>query len=171
MKHIFTTGTFNLMHPGHCHFLKVARFMGDSLTVFLDDDKRNENLKPNKCFFTWKERAQILDSNVNVTEIREFSKWENIEIWICEKIKYDQERPKFLFVKGSDYSMEDIDPELREILSKRSIPTVFISNLEGYSTTDLVQRIVPQKYGMGALSPRENFGENVYCSEVGAFIK
>jgi rfaE bifunctional protein nucleotidyltransferase chain/domain len=42
---VFTTGIFDLLHPAHKQFLKLAKAQGDFLLVGLETDKRVKRLK------------------------------------------------------------------------------------------------------------------------------
>lgn len=41
-KKILVGGCFNSIHPGHIHFLKEAKKLGDELIVILTNDKNNK---------------------------------------------------------------------------------------------------------------------------------
>jgi len=45
MKKVMAFGTFDLLHPGHLHYLKEARKLGDYLVVVITTD---ENVKSSK---------------------------------------------------------------------------------------------------------------------------
>ncbi|HKI60984.1 MAG TPA: adenylyltransferase/cytidyltransferase family protein, partial [Mariprofundaceae bacterium] len=42
---VFTNGCFDLLHPGHVHYLQEARALGDFLIVGLNDDDSIRRLK------------------------------------------------------------------------------------------------------------------------------
>ncbi len=45
MKKILVGGVFNILHPGHLHFLKKAKSYGDYLVVVLANDKITKKTK------------------------------------------------------------------------------------------------------------------------------
>lgn len=137
---IFTTGTFNLITPAHIRFLNSAAKLGDQLIVFLDDDERNAKLKPGKTFYSFGERMEILRNLRSVDFIIPFSQNEDINDWLQEFEGFPTP-PSFLFVKGADYDLSKIDPEIKKCLNERNIPIAFLPYHEGYSTTNLVKKI------------------------------
>ncbi len=42
MKTVLVGGKFNMLHPGHVHFLKFARKQGNRLVIVLAHDSRND---------------------------------------------------------------------------------------------------------------------------------
>jgi glycerol-3-phosphate cytidylyltransferase len=62
VKRIITYGTFDLLHYGHINLLKRAKELGDYLIVALSSDEFNEKCKNKKCYFSYYERKQLLQS-------------------------------------------------------------------------------------------------------------
>ena len=62
MKRVITYGTFDLLHYGHIHLLRRAKEQGDYLIVALSTDEFNEKAKNKKCYFSYDERKQLLES-------------------------------------------------------------------------------------------------------------
>lgn len=62
MKRIITYGTFDLLHYGHINLLKRAKELGDYLVVGLSTDEFNLNEKNKKCYFSYEQRKQLLES-------------------------------------------------------------------------------------------------------------
>lgn len=142
---VVTTGTFNLIHPGHVRFLKSARKLGDELVVFLDSDERNEQLKGDKAIFSFSERREIISSFSFVSKVLEYN---------GAKYKSNNGDPRsdfyrnlscytgqIIFAKSSEYNMDLLDPEEVEVLRKLGSIFVFIGHEEGYSTTKIVDKI------------------------------
>ena len=44
-KIVFTTGCFDLLHPGHVDYLYAAKALGDSLIIGINDDASVRGLK------------------------------------------------------------------------------------------------------------------------------
>lgn len=62
MKRVITYGTFDLLHYGHINLLRRAKQYGDYLIVALSTDEFNWNEKNKKCFFSYVQRKQLLES-------------------------------------------------------------------------------------------------------------
>ena len=62
MKRIITYGTYDLLHYGHIKLLQRAKALGDYLIVGLSTDEFNWNEKHKKCYFTYEERKEMLES-------------------------------------------------------------------------------------------------------------
>lgn len=61
MKTVLTYGTFDLFHVGHVRLLKRLKALGDKLIVAVSSDEFND-LKGKKSFFSYEERAEILNA-------------------------------------------------------------------------------------------------------------
>ena len=55
----YTTGTFDLLHPGHLEFLKTSKAMCDRLIVGLTSD-RLAVIQKRKPFFSYQHRYDLL---------------------------------------------------------------------------------------------------------------
>ena len=53
-------GTFDVLHPGHLHFLAQARALGDFLIVSVSRDSNVVKFKKHKPVFTEKERLELV---------------------------------------------------------------------------------------------------------------
>lgn len=62
MKRVITYGTFDLLHYGHINLLRRAKQYGDYLIVALSTDEFNWNEKQKKCYFSFDQRKQLLES-------------------------------------------------------------------------------------------------------------
>lgn len=74
MKIVITYGTFDLFHVGHIRLLKRLSALGDKLIVGISSDEFNE-LKGKKSFFSYEERAEIVESCKYVTEVFPEHNW------------------------------------------------------------------------------------------------
>ncbi len=61
MKRVITYGSFDLLHYGHISLLRRAKRMGDYLVVGLSTESFSV-LKGKRCYFTYKEREQLLEA-------------------------------------------------------------------------------------------------------------
>lgn len=60
MKTVMAQGTFDVLHPGHIHYLENSLKLGDKLVVVVARDSRVSGKK--ELFFDEMERKQMLES-------------------------------------------------------------------------------------------------------------
>ena len=96
MKKIITYGTFDLLHYGHINLLRRAKALGDDLIVALSTDEFNWNSKQKKCYFTYEQRKQLLESIRYVDLVIPETCWE-------QKISDIKEFKVDTFVIGDDW--------------------------------------------------------------------
>jgi len=131
-KIIFTNGCFDLVHPGHIHYLKKAKTFGDILIVAINSDKSIKKLKGiNRPIISWKDRAEIIAALESVDYV----------------IKMDEDTPKNLIkkikphihVKGGDYKRKEL-PEYQTVVNLGGKVKI-IPVLKGYSTSNIISKI------------------------------
>jgi rfaE bifunctional protein nucleotidyltransferase chain/domain len=130
---VFTNGVFDILHRGHVSYLSAARALGASLVVALNSDVSARSLGkgPDRPLNTQLDRACVLCALSAVDAVLLFDEPTPLRVLaLC--------RPE-LYVKGGDYDMEAI-PETPLVRSwgGRALALPFV---DGYSTTQLVQRI------------------------------
>lgn len=133
-KVVFTNGCFDILHPGHVDYLSQARDLGDFLILGLNTDNsvRRLNKAPNRPINKEFERAMVLAALGCIDAI----------------VLFDEETPYDLInflqpnvlVKGNDYKAEEIVGY--DIVTANGGKVVTIPFLEGFSTTNLIKRIV-----------------------------
>jgi len=131
-KLVLTNGCFDILHIGHLRYLQAAKSLGDYLLIGVNSDNSVKALKgESRPLNNQFDRAEILNglNCVDFTYIFE----ENT----AEKL-IDLVRPA-VYVKGGDYKLENL-PEYK-ILNELNIEVIFISFVDGYSTTSLIQKI------------------------------
>ena len=145
-KHVITTGAFNLLHPGHIKFLESAKMMGEELTVFLDSDERNEELKPDKAIFSYKERKMMLAALPFVDNILRYEGLGVNQFYHSsfENTVANSRGPR-LFVKGADYTMDTLDQEQLRLLREHSWVVAFLEYDDKYSTTKVINDLITKK--------------------------
>lgn len=129
---VFTNGCFDLLHPGHISYLNEAKSLGNWLIIGLNTDNSIKRLKG--------ENRPIQDQNIRKIML------ENLKC-VDEVILFDEDTPLNLIkkikpnvlVKGGDYKIEQIIGH--EFVSSYGGVVKTISFLDGYSTTQLIQRI------------------------------
>ena len=76
MKRVITYGTFDLLHYGHINLLRRAKELGDYLIVALSTDEFNANAKHKKCYFSYEQRKQLVESIRYVDLVIPEENWE-----------------------------------------------------------------------------------------------
>jgi len=130
---VTTNGIFDILHIGHIRYLKQAKKLGDVLIIALNSDSSTKKIKgPKRPLNNEKDRAEALAALECVDYIAIFN--EENPIKTLEKIKPN------IHVKGGDYKMDQIIE--KSIVEKNKGKVVLIPEVRGYSTTDLINRIV-----------------------------
>lgn len=129
---VFTNGCFDLVHRGHIDSLAKAASLGDRLIVGLNSDVSVKLLKgENRPLIDQQSRAVLLASLLMVDAV----------------IMFDEETPYELIrsilpdvlVKGSEYQIEEIAGYDIVLASGGRVERIELT--EGFSTTDLIQKI------------------------------
>lgn len=129
---VFTNGCFDLLHPGHVQYLEAARAMGDLLVVALNTDRSVRALKgPERPLVEERARARVVAALGAVD-------------WVT---LFDEDTPRELIaalspdvlVKGGNYRPDGVVG--RTDVEAAGGRVEILPFLEGYSSTDLVQRI------------------------------
>ena len=76
MKRVITYGTFDLLHYGHVNLLRWAKEYGDYLIVSISTDEFNWNEKQKKCYFSYEQRKQLVESIRYVDLVIPEESWE-----------------------------------------------------------------------------------------------
>ena len=62
MKRVLIFGTFDILHPGHLHFLQAAKKLGDHLIVSLARDKFVKRIKGRKANNSELDRKRLIEA-------------------------------------------------------------------------------------------------------------
>jgi len=131
-KVVFTNGCFDLLHPGHLHYLEEAKMLGDLLVVGLNSDDSVSRLKgENRPINNQNFRSRMLAGLMFVDYVIIFE--EDTPLTLIKGIE-----PNVL-VKGGDYAREEI-VGFHETIMTGGIVEI-IPFLEGFSSTDLIEKI------------------------------
>jgi len=138
-KIILSSGCFDIIHVGHINNLRCAKQMGDVLMVCLSSDEQIKILKgETRPINNYEDRINLFKTIIYVDYIILYNE-ENIEneetLGNIMKIV-----DPFLWVKGSDYSTEEIykkHPYLKNIK--------LINNIPNKSTTSIINKISKNK--------------------------
>ena len=125
----WTNGCFDILHPGHIHFLRYCRTRCDRLIVGLNSDDSVRQLKGDgRPINNWEYRSQMLrDLTHEICQVEG-------EDDLVEKIKARARVScPFVIFKGADYLG-------KEVRGWEFAPVRFVPLLEGYSTTKEIER-------------------------------
>jgi rfaE bifunctional protein nucleotidyltransferase chain/domain len=132
-KIVFTNGCFDLLHPGHLHYLIDAKGMGDILIVGINSDDSIRKIKGEKRPLTpERDRLEMLAGLECVDFVTTFNEPDPYRL--ISLIKPD------LLVKGGDWGVDQIIG--KEIVEKEGGKVVSIPLSPGYSTTKLIEKII-----------------------------
>ena len=123
MRRVITYGTFDLLHYGHINLLKRAKAQGDYLVVALSTDEFNADKKGKKCYFSYNERKQLLESIRYVDLVIPENEWE-------QKVSDVKEYHIDVFVMGDDW-------EGKFDFLKESCEVVYLPRTPEISTTKI----------------------------------
>ena len=131
---VFTNGCFDLLHPGHVSYLAAARGLGAQRVVGVntDDSVRRLGKSNGRPYVSERDRAVVVAALNSVDAVCLFDEDTPREL-IAELL------PDVL-VKGSDYTRDDVVG--RAEVEAAGGRVELIPFVEGYSTTDILKRIL-----------------------------
>ena len=130
-KVVLTNGVFDLLHPGHLHYLEHAAALGDALFIALNSDASVRQLKgPTRPVESESVRAAHLCDLAFVDTVVIFG-----ETRLTAEIR--RLRPD-IYCKAGDYTLEKLDPGERSELELAGTRIEFMPFLPGHSTTALI---------------------------------
>ena len=133
-KLVVTNGCFDLLHRGHAEYLARSRALGDALLVLVNSDASVRALKgPSRPVVDEFSRALLLCSlrAVDAAVIFDAPRCHRELAALAPDI----------YVKGGDYTVEQLDPDERAALFAAHTKIVFQPFVDGFSTTRLLDRI------------------------------
>src|SRR4030095_4251708 len=129
---VFTNGFFDLIHPGHVHYLAQARALGDALVVALNSDRSVRILKgKGRPILHEKERVEVIAALEAVDYVTVFD--EETPHSLISRLLPD------VLVKGGDWQLSEIVG--RAGVERAGGKVLSLPFLEGYSSTDIIERI------------------------------
>ncbi len=129
---VFTNGCFDIVHLGHIDYLEKARAKGQKLVVGLNTDASVRTLKG--------EKRPIIPENARARMMASFE-FVDLVVLFGEQTPYaliEALQPDIL-VKGSDYQVAQIIGA--DIIAAKGGKVETIDLVEGYSTTNIIQKI------------------------------
>jgi D-beta-D-heptose 7-phosphate kinase/D-beta-D-heptose 1-phosphate adenosyltransferase len=131
-KVVFTNGCFDLLHRGHLYLLREARKLGDILIVALNSDSSVKKIKgSSRPILSQTDRTELIAALEMVDYVTTFDEPDPYDI--IKELK-----PNVL-VKGGDWAKDKIVG--REIVEEDGGKIAIIPYLEGYSTTQIIERM------------------------------
>ncbi len=131
-KVVFTNGCFDLLHRGHLHLLREAKKLGDLLIVAMNSDHSVKKIKgPDRPILPETDRAELIAALEMVDYVMSFDEPDPYNV-----IK--ELRPNVL-VKGGDWGKDEIVGA--DVVEENGGKVAVIPYLEGYSTTQIIERI------------------------------
>lgn len=131
---VVTNGCFDLLHAGHVTYLNAAREQGDLLLVGMNSDSSVRQLKgPDRPLNPQEDRLLVLAALAVVDKVCLFN--DKRATRFLELAKPD------VYVKGGDFSVEQLPAEEREVVEKNGGRIQTLSLVAGRSTTSLLDKI------------------------------
>lgn len=133
---VFTNGCFDLLHVGHVTLLEDCKRFGSKLVVGMNTDASVQRLKgPSRPVVGERERAKVMAALGAVDAVVLFD--EDTPMELIRAIHPD------VLVKGGDYSIETVVGHEEVIAAGGRVEIV--PTVEGFSTTNLVQKLIGGK--------------------------
>ncbi|MGQ1787922.1 D-glycero-beta-D-manno-heptose 1-phosphate adenylyltransferase [Saccharicrinis sp. GN24d3] len=135
-KVVFTNGCFDIVHRGHVEYLAKAAEKGNRLLLGLNTDSSVSRIKgPARPIVDQESRAIVLAAFEFIDLIVFFD--EDTPYELIKTVQPD------VLVKGADYKVEDIVGY--DIVSGRGGSVETITFVDGFSTTDIIDKIAQEK--------------------------
>lgn len=130
---VFTNGCFDLLHRGHVAYLNAARALGDGLVVGVNTDASTRRLGKgaDRPVVGEADRAYLVAALECVDAVTLFD--EDTPRELLSELLPD------VLVKGGDYALDEVAG--RAEVEAAGGRVELIPFIEGYSTTDLLERI------------------------------
>jgi len=133
-KVVATNGVFDILHAGHCSYLQQAKELGDRLVVGINSDFAVKSLKgPARPVNSQDHRAQVLAALECVDAVCIFDST-NASLFLMLA-------DPTIWVKGSDYNIDKVNKEERDVLQSLGTEIKFIPLVVGLSTTSTIAKI------------------------------
>ncbi len=131
----FTSGVFDIVHPGHVDYLEKARAKCDCLVVGINSDSSvQENKGSNRPIVGEKERAQVIAALASVDFVFIFSEKNNAAN--IEALKPD------FYIKAGDYKREELSSA--KLVEAYGGKVLLVPVLAGYSSSAIIEKISSQ---------------------------
>tara|TARA_Y100001968_G_C19402898_1_gene742016 strand:+ start:966 stop:1451 length:486 start_codon:yes stop_codon:yes gene_type:complete len=130
-----TNGCFDILHTGHINYLQAARNAADALIVGINSDRSVKELKgPTRPIQNENDRAAIIAALQSVDGVYIFDE--------LRATKFLELTQPDLYVKGGDYSLDELPEEERQLISKIGAELKVLGLVSGKSSSDIADRII-----------------------------
>ncbi len=133
-KLVVTNGCFDILHRGHSEYLYQARIEGNALLILLNSDTSINKLKGNE--------RPIIDEYSRAYMLASFSFVDKVVLFSdvnCNK-ELEDIQPD-IYIKGGDYTLENMNIEEKNILQNINCNIKFIPFIKGFSTTNIINKL------------------------------
>jgi rfaE bifunctional protein nucleotidyltransferase chain/domain len=128
----YTSGVFDILHPGHVEYLEAARALVDVLIVGLNSDTSVRSNKGDaRPICSEQERAEVLAGLTAVDHVFTFSERNN-------NLNVELLKPS-IYIKAGDYSAEKLSS--KTIVEQYGGRVELVPFKHGHSTTSVIERI------------------------------
>jgi rfaE bifunctional protein nucleotidyltransferase chain/domain len=128
----YTSGVFDLLHPGHVAYLEAAKGLVDILIVGVNSDLSvRANKGPSRPITSERDRAGVLSGLAAVDHLFIFSELNN-------NINVELVKPD-LYIKAGDYSSETLSS--KAIVEKYGGRVELVPFEQGLSTTAIIEKV------------------------------
>ena len=131
---VYTTGVFDIIHPGHLNILRRARALGDRLIVGVQEDESVEKQKGRKPVMNCLERITMLEALPFVDVTVPFTD-------LDQRKMLKLFRPDIM-VQGSDWQETDDRTKIIKFLKENNIRLVQFPYTKNVSTSDIKNRVL-----------------------------
>lgn len=133
-KVVFTSGCYDILHPGHIELLKIAKSYGDVLVLAINGDKSSffKTKGDDRPILNEDERVRVLSGLESIDYITTFD--EDTPLRIIRELKPDVK------IKGGTYIKERVSEEDKFIKSYGGVAE-YIGMIGDFSTTKLINKI------------------------------
>lgn len=129
----FTSGSFDIIHAGHVSYLEKAKQKCDILIAAINTDASVKSYKgPDRPIVPEEARVKMMASLESIDYVFTFEERRNRQN--LEEIKPS------LYIKAGDYSEKQLTSA--DVVKKYGGEVVLIPEEEGFSTTELIKKIV-----------------------------
>jgi len=130
---VYTTGVFDLIHPGHLNLLKKARALGHKLIVGVQEDDSVEEQKGKRPIMACEQRMAMLEVLPFVDIVFSYSDLDQRKM--LELYKPD------IMVQGGDWMKTGDRTEIIEYLQNHNIRLAQFPYTKGISSTEIKEKI------------------------------
>ena len=134
MRIVYTTGVFDIFHPGHLNLLLKASKMGDCLVIGVQDDESVLKQKDRLPVMTCTERVSLLQSLPFVDRVISYSGTDQREILA--------ELKPSVMVQGDDWLQTSDRSILVDFLKTHNILLHLIPYTKGISSSEIKARVL-----------------------------